>query len=408
MGAGGNSKSREARLHGPGAKRILSIDAAGPRGMLATGLLAAIEARLARRSGARDFRLCDYFDLIGGASTGALIATALAMGKSAAEIAQIEREIAPSAFSGAGAAKPRFDSERLDAALKREFGEHELGSPALRCGLALFAKRADTGAIVSFASFRGDAAWEGQGGAVAHRRLILRRLARASMAGQDIAEMHGVSLAPADAPAAEAQFVDAGLAGLADPSLSLLQMATLAQFGLNWEAREDRLLLISVGAGAARAPRVGLESIAQDAARAALATLQSLSEPAKPWRIDDELGDMQGARLAPWPLLCFQRFDVRLDDAAALKALGVDVDATALPALREAQSSDGGALAKLHELGKRAGEAVFAAAPGASDCEARVFPPRFNPPGFGAGRAGAPGLRIAAMARAFGAKDLRD
>ena len=73
--------SLEARFAAPGPKRILSLDGGGIRGVLTLQYLARIESILGERSpdpGA--FRLSDYFDLIGGTSTGSIIATGLALG----------------------------------------------------------------------------------------------------------------------------------------------------------------------------------------------------------------------------------------------------------------------------------------------------------------------------------------
>jgi hypothetical protein len=59
-------------------KRILSLDGGGIRGILTLEFLGVIESMLRKRSGRDDFRLCDYFDLIGGTSTGSIIAAGLA------------------------------------------------------------------------------------------------------------------------------------------------------------------------------------------------------------------------------------------------------------------------------------------------------------------------------------------
>ena len=63
-----------------GVKRILALDGGGVKGVLTLGMLKALEDELRRRAhGAADFRLSDYYDLIGGTSTGAIIATALSL-----------------------------------------------------------------------------------------------------------------------------------------------------------------------------------------------------------------------------------------------------------------------------------------------------------------------------------------
>ena len=68
------------RFRRQGPKRILALDGGGARGLLTLGVLGELEKELARRSGdANKFRLAHYFDLIGGTSTGSIIATTLAL-----------------------------------------------------------------------------------------------------------------------------------------------------------------------------------------------------------------------------------------------------------------------------------------------------------------------------------------
>ena len=69
-------------------KRILSLDGGGIRGILTLEYLSAIEKLLKKRSGRDEFLLCDYFDLIGGTSTGSIIAAGLACGMSVDQLRQ--------------------------------------------------------------------------------------------------------------------------------------------------------------------------------------------------------------------------------------------------------------------------------------------------------------------------------
>src|ERR1041384_3003048 len=70
---------RDRHLYSPGPKRILSLDGGGVRGVISLAYLERIQAILRERHGP-GLRLCDYFDLIGGTSTGSIIATGLALG----------------------------------------------------------------------------------------------------------------------------------------------------------------------------------------------------------------------------------------------------------------------------------------------------------------------------------------
>src|SRR4029077_17742673 len=71
--------ARDRHLFGPGRKRLLALDGGGVRGVITVAFLERMEAVLAAQEG-RPVRLGDWFDLIGGTSTGAVIAGALALG----------------------------------------------------------------------------------------------------------------------------------------------------------------------------------------------------------------------------------------------------------------------------------------------------------------------------------------
>jgi patatin-like phospholipase/acyl hydrolase len=57
-------------------KSILSIDGGGVRGIIAAQILATLEHKLQARTGDPESRLADYFDLIAGTGTGAILACA--------------------------------------------------------------------------------------------------------------------------------------------------------------------------------------------------------------------------------------------------------------------------------------------------------------------------------------------
>ena len=65
-------------------KRMLALDGGGLRGVFTLEFLDSMEAELRRRTGNNALLLRDYFDLIGGTSTGSIIAAALACGMSVA------------------------------------------------------------------------------------------------------------------------------------------------------------------------------------------------------------------------------------------------------------------------------------------------------------------------------------
>lgn len=73
--------------------KILSLDGGGVRGYLTTMILENVEKQLNHRDGT-DKPLGEYFDLIAGTSTGAIIGGLLAIGKRASEVRKIyEKDI---------------------------------------------------------------------------------------------------------------------------------------------------------------------------------------------------------------------------------------------------------------------------------------------------------------------------
>lgn len=76
--------------------KILSIDGGGIRGIIPAKTLALAEEELARTG--KPNRICDYFDLICGTSTGGIIAIGLAFGMPASEILSLYRDNARNIF----------------------------------------------------------------------------------------------------------------------------------------------------------------------------------------------------------------------------------------------------------------------------------------------------------------------
>ena len=56
--------------------RILSIDGGGIRGIIPGQILVSLEEKLKIKSGNREARIGDYFDLVAGTSTGAILSAA--------------------------------------------------------------------------------------------------------------------------------------------------------------------------------------------------------------------------------------------------------------------------------------------------------------------------------------------
>ena len=103
----------------PRGVRILSLDGGGIRGVMSVIILKELENRLQQKLGNSEVLIGQFFNFIGGTSTGAIIALALAKGKSTFDILKLYIRFRDKVFSG----KRPYDSARLEEFLKQELGE---------------------------------------------------------------------------------------------------------------------------------------------------------------------------------------------------------------------------------------------------------------------------------------------
>src|SRR5262249_39138839 len=145
-------------------KRVLSLDGGGVKGILTLGMLKVLERELRKRSLNSAFVLSDYYDLIGGTSTGAIIASGLALGLSVDSLIDMYLALGPDVFGrqqGDGVfLQSKFDGKKLRKALQPVLGAKTLGSMELKTGLAVFAKRIDTGSAWALTNHSGSKYWD--------------------------------------------------------------------------------------------------------------------------------------------------------------------------------------------------------------------------------------------------------
>ena len=100
-------------------KKILTIDGGGIKGVFAASFLANLEQRC-------EGRIVDYFDLIAGTSTGAIIAAALAVGIPAQDVLNLYMQKADKIFpkhKGISLYKGRYATKPLEEELRAVFGD---------------------------------------------------------------------------------------------------------------------------------------------------------------------------------------------------------------------------------------------------------------------------------------------
>jgi hypothetical protein len=364
-------KTRDQHLFDDGPKRMLALDGGGIRGALTLGYLARMEAILRERHGGDpDFRLSDYFDLIGGTSTGSIIATGLALGFSVDKLTGIYHELGEQVFEEGflrfGVFGAKFAKEPLVEALWTHFGDETLGSDKLRTGLMVMTKRLDTGSPWLLHNNPRGQFYDRHPGysGTPNRDLLLRNVVRASTAAPHYFEPELLQIAPGIAGA----FVDGGISPYNNPSMQMLMLATCSGYGVNWSFGEDRLLLISAGTGhldtslrsqdVLKMPAVKLAaqavlSIMEDANWLGQAILQWMAHSSTGWTIDSEVGDLQSDVLGGGQaMISYQRYDVALRPDWIRDTIGITMSAqecAALYAMDNAQN-----IGKLARLGQKA------------------------------------------------------
>ena len=385
-------------------KRILCLDGGGVRGLVTLGILKRIEETLAPRypGAPEDFRLCHYFDLISGTSTGAILAAALALGMSVDEVHQHYATMCPGIFTKQpdtsfkgrwlpeGSLKPVYNEAAIEAALRSIAGERELQSPDIATGLMVCTKRLDTGSPWVLTNSPNAPYWE-KGRNKAYK---LWRVLRASAAAPLFFEPVEFEIAPADGiyDGEVGIFVDGAVAGLNNPSLQTFLTATLKPYGLGWPCGTDHLLMVSVGTGAWRErvdrhkfmaqdnwqkARTAIIGMIPDASRQAIIALQAISNPRKPWHIDSEIFDLDGHLCRDEELLSFQRYDAILEEEHLRRAF--PEGRFDLGQLRELGNTDPTVLRRLYAIGHSVGNV---SRPGRDGIEPADFPAIFDPPGF--------------------------
>jgi len=351
-----------------GPKRILALDGGGVRGMLTLQFLQALETLVTARFGERT-RLCDYFDLIGGTSTGSIIAAGLACGMTVGALQDLVFQegrfgkLLPVSLQGKLA--PKFPSEPLQAELDRELGaDTTLDSDKVLTGLMIMTKRLDTGSPWPLNN-GGRGKFAAQDGA-----LRLTQIVRASTAAPTYFAPEEIAIHARDGTVVDGAFVDGGVTPFNDPALHLLMLATLQGYGFCWPTGKNKLLIVSVGTGQYKQPRsaqavvsdlaalqgvAALQSLMDDCERMNRATLQWLTNCLTPWLIDRAVGDMKLDSQSGPQLATYVRYNAVLEQAWLKTELGVDLAGDKLEQIRK--MDDPSNLSDLADLGRRAAAA---------------------------------------------------
>lgn len=344
------------RLTSNSPKRILALDGGGIRGAITLGFLEKLESMLRARHNNPALKLCDYFDLIGGTSTGSIIASGLAIGMDASQLKQMYMDLGGKIFAANAwwrKLNARYDPEQLRKELQNVFGDRTLGDPAIKTGLCIVTKRADTGSTWPLINHPGGAYFKHNEG------MLLRRAIRASTAAPTYFEPEAIDVGFGEIGA----FVDGGVSMANNPALLLFLLATVKGYPFHWPTGADNLLLISIGTGVWR-ERSGVAEVTDsklwdwasaipsmlmnDASWQNQLLLQCFSRNLTPWEIDREVG--AGSCFVSEPLLTYVRYNAFLDENGLNKA-GLGDLTGKLASLREMSNGENRFdLAKIGEI----------------------------------------------------------
>jgi hypothetical protein len=234
--------------------KLLALDGGGIRGILTLEVLARLEALLAEATGGGTaFRLCHFFDYVGGTSTGAIIAAGLARGMSARELLHFYRQTGPAMFDKQFILKrwqALYKSEPLKKELQKTFGaETTLKPDDLECLLLAVTRNRTTDSPWPISS-NPQAKYNDTSRPDCNLLIPLWKIVRASTAAPVFFPPEMIQWDPEDAGKAFV-FVDGGLTPYNNPAFLLYRMATEPSYRLDWASGEDKLLIVSIGTGAA-------------------------------------------------------------------------------------------------------------------------------------------------------------
>jgi patatin-like phospholipase/acyl hydrolase len=370
------------KLAPAGQKRILALDGGGIRGALSLGYLKHIENHLRRQHNNPNLLLSDYFDMIGGTSTGSIIATLLAMGWEVDKIREKYFQLGEKIFGKKykwwkifeldDVLKAKYDDVALVAELRNILGETTLGDQEkIRTALVIVAKRADTNSVWPLNNHPKGKFYDSSNGN--NKAIPLWQCVRASAAAPTYFLPQSIEVGGSDSYAA---FVDGGVSMANNPALQMLMVATLKGFPYHWQMGEDKLLLVSVGTGMTRWKKMPKdikkshllswaanlpEMFMQDASWQNQQMLQWLSHSPTAFHIDSEVEVMKDDILSDEPdrkkgLISYLRYNLFIDTKDLNERFKpskpyTQKDVDDLAAMDKAENCQ-----KLYELGFKAGE----------------------------------------------------
>jgi hypothetical protein len=324
------------KLQKLGPRKLLACDGGGIRGIISIEVLAKIENELRASSKRPNLVLSEYFDYVAGTSTGAIIATLIALGYSVDDIREFYIKSGAEMFHKARLwerFRAKFSDDRLSNMLQEIIGKNTtFGSDKLNTLLMMVLRNATT-----------DSPWPLSNNPAAKYNdsklsdcnfdLPLWKLVRASTAAPTYFPPEVIHVGER-----EFIFVDGGVTMYNNPAFQLFLMATAEPYNLCWPTGEKDMLLVSIGTGTSVGANANLSpeemnllynaaSIPAALMGAALAEqdflCRTFGKCLAGGQIDSEIGDMIGKGIPTAnKLFTFVRYNSELS-REGLNALGL-------------------------------------------------------------------------------------
>lgn len=245
------------RYQSKSKRKMLALDGGGIRGVLTLSFLKKIEQIVGKP-------LHEYFDYIAGTSTGAIIAAGLASGRSVDELIDFYKRSGTEMFQRSRyleRLRSLYQNGALEKQLKETFGQNtDLRLEGVRNSEGVKNGKLKTLLLVVTKNVTTDSPWPISSNPEAvyndpfrpdsNLNMRLWQLVRASTAAPVYFPPEVIVLDPSD-PTKAFVFVDGGVTPYNDPAFLLYRFATEPAYNLEWETGEDKLLVVSVGTGAA-------------------------------------------------------------------------------------------------------------------------------------------------------------
>lgn len=223
-------------------RRLLSLDGGGIRGIIPAQILLKIEKLLCNQPNSPWKCLGDYFDFIGGTSTGSIIAAGLAKGMKVQDILDIYTKHGKEIFTQnwfIGQFWSKYDPTNLEKKLQEILGQTTLGDKELKSYLMLVSQNVTTDRTWFFVNHPNNQFFE------QNKNIPLWHLARASSAAPTYFPPHTLNINNGKPN----EFVDGAMSQFNNPSFQLFLETTNKNYGIKWKTGADNLLMISIGTG---------------------------------------------------------------------------------------------------------------------------------------------------------------